>query len=384
MDGYHFRNAGNSRLIDMIAEEICNLAADELLSTVEGIDPAQAELVDGDFLCVGSLCVLPIFRTSQTLSRKQDLELEDENGLTFATICLTAGMQVDDPDALTAWQYVAFLADCLVDDLEIDGNYTFKSDYVVVDRNRLNEYVSDYRDGAPIWGGFSHEPFEFSSWVRPDSPIRAYSGLAAPTNHHVEAFHRYLSANNSFDRFLRLYHSIELLFDYVIFKKVQALGDNLVGYGDLMKETGRSELERLTTIAGEYCQNPNEIAHALNGASLHEATCRAIFQGYSKGGDPLKEDNFDKFWLLVAGNSVSIINLTNSKLPTNQGAEKLLIKVASYWVYRIRCSIAHNRVGEFMLADEHDEFVGEFGVSLLQSIVRQILSNPNFKGLSGP
>ena len=56
MDSYHFRNAGNSRLIDMIAEEICGLAADELLSTVEGIDPSQAELVDGGFLCIGSLC----------------------------------------------------------------------------------------------------------------------------------------------------------------------------------------------------------------------------------------------------------------------------------------------------------------------------------------
>jgi hypothetical protein len=361
--------------------DILNLNDSGHLNVVEGIDPSTSEMV-GDVLSIGDHCILPVHRTSRALPRDQDLALEDETGVSFATFCFTKGMLVDDPNTLTAWQYVAFLSECDVDDIVAHGSYTFLSDYVIVDRDRIEEYLERYRDGSTIWGGFSHEEFELSEWCQPSENIRARAGLSAPTTHHQEAFQRYLHANNSFDRFLRLYHTVELLFDFVIFKKIQGLGDDLIGYGDVVRDQTRGEYDRLCAIFLEFCGSPDEIGSFMNLAAGHEETCQTLFQDYSKETNPLKDNKFGDFWPLVEGSKVSVTNIAAAKIGKPADASRLLVKVAAYWVYRVRCSIAHNRVGEFILTDGHDDFVGGFATPLLANIVEQILSNEEFKALT--
>lgn len=366
----------------MNVEQIHALSEDGFLDVVEGIDPSTAVLV-GDVLTVGDLCVLPVHRTSRALTRDEDIELEDETGVGFATLCFTKGHLIDDPSTLTAWRYAAFLFECDINDIGTHREYTFLSDYVVVDRDRIEEYLQEYRDGSPIWGGFSHDEFELSAWQRPSASIRARASMSLPTNHHKEAFQRYLNANNNFDRFLRLYHSVELLFDFIVFKKIQALGDDLVGYGAVIKDQSRTEVERLTSILLEFCNSPDEIGLKINAASPFEMTCRTMFQDYSKASNPLKETNFDTFWNLVAATRVSRTNVANTNLANNADlAARVIVKVAAYWVYRVRCSIAHNRVGEFILTDSDDDFVGELAIPLLEEVVGQLLSNPDFKALT--
>jgi len=361
--------------------DIHSLFDDGLLEVVDGIDPSTAEMVDG-VLSVGDLCILPVFRTSRALPREHDLELEDEAGISFATLCFTKGRRIDDESNLTAWQYAAFLFDCSVDDIGFHGTYTFLSDYVIVDRERIDDYQRDYQDGSAIWGGFSHDELELSDWRRPPATIRARAGMAAPTSHHREAFQRYLHANNSFDRFLRLYHTVELLFDFVIFKKIQGLGDDLVGYGDVVRDQTRSEYDRLCAIFLEFCSAPDEIGSLMSSAAGHGATCQTIFQDYSKESNPLRDGRFDKFWPLVLADNISVTNIVAAKIGKPVDAPRLLIKTAAYWIYRVRCSIAHNRVGEFILTDAHDEFVGGFATPLLANVVEQILSNEDFKLLA--
>lgn len=366
----------------MNVEQIHSLSEDGFLDVVEGIDPFTAEMV-GEVLSVGDLCVLPVHRASRALARDEDIELEDEAGVGFATLCFTKGMRVDDPSALTAWQYAAFLFECSIDDIGTHGPYAFLSDYVIVDSDRIEEYLQQYKDGSPIWGGFSHDEFELSDWQRPSTSIRARASMSPPTDHHKEAFQRYLNANNNFDRFLRLYHTVELLFDFVVFKKIQALGDDLVGYGAVIKDQNRTEVERLTSILLEFCNGPDEIGSRLNDASPFEVTCRTMFQDYSKASNPLKDARFDTLWILVAGSRVSRTNLANTNLANNSdAAAKVIINIAAYWVYRVRCSIAHNRVGEFILTDADDNFVGEFAIPLLEEVVGQMLSNAAFKALT--
>lgn len=375
----------------MNADELLSIKADKKLNVVEGVDPSTAELINGNIFSVSDLCAVPIYMLSNALSnelsKEQDIELKNEVGETFATICFDFDRRtIENPDLLTKWQYVAFLANCKADD-----NLSVR-DYVIVDQGHLKKYLSDYKNGAPIWGGFSHEKPELPSQEQSDTclhrkqsvtSINAYSGLVVPTNYHREAFHRYLKANNNFDRFLHLYHSLELLFDYVIFKKVQSLSNDLVGFGEIMKENSRKELDRLNSILNEYCLNSDEIGTFINKASCYEATCREIFQDHSKDADPLKKNNqFDTFWNLVASSGVSAENLKSKNLANDSDKYQLLIKnVASYWIYRIRCSIAHKRVGEFIFTADHDKFVGDFGVSLLRCVVQQVLSNPEFKNL---
>lgn len=366
----------------MEVADILSLTESGHLEVVEGINPATAELLADGVICIDGLCALRIFRTSRALSREFDVELEDETGAAFATLCFTKGLGVDDPNSLTAWRYVSFLFECSVDDIGSYGSYKFASDYVVVDRERLAEYLEHYISGSPIWGGFSHDEFELSAWEQPSAAIRARRGVSPPTAHHQEAFQRFLNANNSLDRFLRLYHTLELLFDYVTFKKVQKLGDDLVGYGAIVRDQSRSELERLTSILAEFCRSRDDVGARLNAAAPYEATCRSVFQEYSKDSNPLKDSRFDSFWGLVAGAGVSLVNLTGANLANSGTAPQMMVKVAAYWIYRVRCSIAHNRVGEFILTDEHDSFVAEFAIPLLSELVEQILSNPDFKALT--
>ncbi len=365
----------------MDAADILHFVSSGFLETVDGVDPLTVSETDG-FLTVSDLCVLPVFRTSSKFERGEDLEILDDSQATLATLCLTKGETVDDIYSVTAWRYAAFLADVSGSSPVVSGRYTFTSDYVVVDRDRLQLYIDDYWDGAPIWGGYSHDQIELSSWTKAASPVQARAGLSPPTDHHKEAFQRYLSANNSFDRFLRLYHCVELLFDFVTFKKIQKLGDDLVGYGELTKDLTRGEYDRLLAILVEFCDRPADVGAALNQAAPYASTCKEIFQDYSKDSNPLKGEAFSKFWTLVEGTNVAAVNFPGAKLGNAEAAQKLIIKIAAYWIYRVRCSIAHNRVGEFILTDAHDDFVGSFATTLLATVVEQILSNSEFKDLA--
>lgn len=175
---------------------------------------------------------------------------------------------------------------------------------------------------------------------------------------------------------------MELLFDYVTFRKIQALEDDLVGYAAVMKDNGKTEFERLLAIISEYCLSHDTLARQMNLAKGHENTCRAIFQEYTKDSNPLKPERFEIFWNLVDGEAVSETNAISANLANSNEIHKFLCKVTAYWIYRIRCSIAHNRVGEFILTDDHDNFVAELGIPLLQNVVVQILSNTDFKALT--
>jgi len=368
----------------MNAEEIISLVTVGSLDVVEGVDPANTQLLEIGIISVDGLCPVRVQKTSTLLDRSEDIGLNDESNTSMAVLCFTEGSEVENPAQLTGWRYAAFLIDCDHQEATNGHPFKFRHDYVVVDEDRLAEYLLQYKDGAPVWGGFSHEEFSLSSWRRPSSDIIGKAGISVPTSYHLEAFHRHLNANNSFDQFLRLYHSIELLFDYVTVKKVQSLGNDLSGFADIMKAHGKAEIDRLYALISEFCPDHDAIGQALNQAANHEQTCQEIFQDYSKDRNPLDSEKYEIFWSLVAGTSVNATSVQASRLAikTEARAHELLCKIAAYWIYRIRCSIAHNRVGEFILNDEHDEFVGSFGLSLLQAVVQQILSNPEFIALN--
>ena len=366
----------------MNREAIIRLAAEQALDLIDEIDLNTATDLHNGYVAVSGMCAIKLESTSPILDRTEDVAILDDAGAELATVCFTKGQDVDNLTELTAWRYVAFLQDIEEADARQGGVKRFLHDYVVVDEDRLSEYLTNYFDGAPIWGGFSHTQVEISLWTREAQVIQAVSGISVPTAHHSEVFHRYLNANNSFDRFLRLYHSVELLFDYITFRKIQGLDDDLVGYAAVMKDNGKTEFERLLAIISEYCLSHDALAHQMNLAKGHEVICRTIFQEYTKDSNPLKLEKFETFWRLVDGEAVSETNTITENLANANAVHKFLCKVAAYWIYRIRCSIAHNRVGEFILTDDHDNFVAELGIPLLQNVVVQILSNTDFKALT--
>ena len=58
-----------------------------------------------------------------------------------------------------------------------------------------------------------------------------------------------------------------------------------------------------------------------------------------------------------------------------------ILNLASYWIYRIRSSIAHSKIGEYQLSYTDEAFMIEFAEPLLQEIVIQCFTLPQQEGV---
>ncbi|NES18002.1 MAG: hypothetical protein F6K41_03525 [Symploca sp. SIO3E6] len=54
--------------------------------------------------------------------------------------------------------------------------------------------------------------------------------------------------------------------------------------------------------------------------------------------------------------------------------ETIIIKIAAYWIYRVRSCIAHNRIGEYIMLPEDEEFIVEFAEPLLREVLYQVFT----------
>ena len=61
--------------------------------------------------------------------------------------------------------------------------------------------------------------------------------------------------------------------------------------------------------------------------------------------------------------------ISNKANRSNEEYSKLIIDIAVYWIYRIRCSIAHNRIGEYVMSIDDEEFV----VNVVEPLLKEVL-----------
>ncbi|MBX3543562.1 hypothetical protein [Chelatococcus sp.] len=344
----------------------------EALPVVEGIDPSDAGEHSG-YLRVGEWLALPVCQVMCRINGQIDLEILDESGASLGALCLTAKLIGKQPDTFTRWQYVAYLAD--VEALGAGQPHTFQKNYLILLDSYYSEYAKKYYVSAPVWGGFSHSP--------PPAPISqdrvsltARAGIIFPTKFHDMAFSRYVSASNAFERFLRLYHTLELIFDYIVFKSIQKLNEDLEGYGKLSRSHGKSELERLRYILSEYCDDCEGIAARFVALANFEPIATAIFQTHTKDGNPLSDEG--KWSAMVeacrAGQTTKA-DFKRFAISKDHEYETKIVGVAAYWIYRVRSSIAHSRVSEFLFLDADEQFIVDFAEGVLEEVVRQVFSS---------
>jgi hypothetical protein len=55
--------------------------------------------------------------------------------------------------------------------------------------------------------------------------------------------------------------------------------------------------------------------------------------------------------------------------------------LAAYQIYRMRSSIAHSRIGEYLLTDADDAMIADFGLPLLQEVASQVFSSPGLAAI---
>ena len=364
----------------MSPEEIRQAAADGAVVTTEGVDPGQAADHNGHLL-ISDLVAIPIGARAASLCIDEDVELLNEAGTTIGTVCFgtrSGGALVAE---MTRWQFVAYLADAKIEALS--ATHDFAADYVVIEKDFFAYYITKCMASAPLWGGFTHDTPR-QPYVRPRmASITAKQDLILPTAHHRRSINRYVEGVDAFDRFLKLYHTLELLFDFVYMKQIQRLEDDLVGFGRIMSAYGSNELVRLKYIIATFCDDPGRVAQALTLSALHISRCEEIFHDHSKDGDPLKEDkSWMAFKALVVASQLAEADIWGAKLiQRREHYDNFIYSVASYWIYRVRSSIVHSRVGEFIFADSDEIMIAEFAEPLLMEVARQVFSGARLKAI---
>lgn len=364
----------------MSPDEIVQAVVQGNLSDFEGLSLGGVEIRD-DVLIVDGYAALEVGTISSALDKGTDLLVNDTNNTALATLCFTKHLGEIERTSLTRYQFVAFLADAELADCD-RATYVFKSNYLIVEEARLAEYLAGYRASAPIWGSFSHPEVPSLNAPRTVPYLIARPGLKMPTAFHGEVFGRYVNAANPLERYLRLYQSVELLFDYVIFKRMKALGDDLAGFTGLLSEHGQNETQRLKAIMNKYCSDHLSVAAALAQSSGYPIEREEIFQIHSKSTNPLDQNKWVSVTTAMDGAAFTDCEMHHLRVIPNVNAfRNFVLDVAVYWIYRVRSSIAHNRVGEFLLQDRHAAFVSNFAEPLMLETVCQIFANPDFKGL---
>lgn len=254
--------------------------------------------------------------------------------------------------------------------------YTFQKDYLVVSQGYGEMYRQKYYDSAPIWGQYTHSPPP-ASHGEVITALTAMDGVALPSQHHSEAFSRYVHSKNPLERYLRLYHCVELLFDAIIVLKIKKLGADIREFSSIMGEHGKGELDRLRAIALGFITAPENLAARFVQVSNYTPLATKVFQDFSKDGNPVSPKDQSVRWqkLLseLAAGRYKKSDLDKSVL-AKESYEDFICKTAAYWIYRIRCSIAHSRVGEFILEDSEQDFIIEFAEPLLLDFVRQVFT----------
>lgn len=364
----------------MEAGEITAAAAAGLLPKVEDVDPATARM-EGDYLIVGGRVAMPVDGVAWALDRASDLLILDELSAPLGVLCLVAGRDARNLQELTRYEYTALLADAPSVDTLL-GPVRFSRDYAVIEEVEFGRYLEHYRMGSAIWGGFSHgtSPGSGSGTV---AEIRARRDVIAPTSHHESSFRRLTRATGPREQFLRMYHTVELLFDYVTYRHLVKAGDDLVDFGKIMSSYQRAELARLKGIVREFCRNFDAIAATMTKLEQFLVPAQEMFQLHGKDGNPLSDEpKWNAFRDLIEAGPLARSSAKTTILAKNDEAfDTLIANLAAYQIYRMRSSIAHNRIGEYLLTDADDAMITGFGLPLLQEVAEQVFSSSELAAL---
>lgn len=349
-------------------------------------DEFEISKVD-EFISIQEDIIIPISSHDYWMDHSVNIEIKDYSGSIIGIICTQtfSSREINiknSPDETVK----CFLVDA--DDInEVDvENYRFTSKYLLIHKSKYSEYKEKYMYSSALWGGYCHlsNPSSYSKTI---TTVTAVEGVHIPTAINNLSLQRSTGSNNCFEKFLSLYHQFELIFDLVFVKKIKKMNDNeLYDISKIVKRHAgaTSELDLLKNIIEEFCTNHTDIEKIINeiNVSEHTMTMKEIFQDFTKTGNPFADQ--EKKFNEVVG-LIDIGGLTHERykqLAKDKDIDayrRWMIKIISYWLYRLRCSIAHNRISEFVFNDTHEKFVDDIGIQLLRKILILTFKSNGFK-----
>ncbi len=279
--------------------------------------------------------------------------------------------------SMSVFQFYAFLNECTIQDLQLQ-NYTFKSNYLVVHKDYIDDFHLKYSSTSSVWGGFKiSENQSVINYYKKAIPVITIPDELRELDHYAQdSVYRALDQKHSFERFLKLYHLLELEFDYSLIKKIQSLNittdSNLIG--SLLNEYKRTENDRLFDLISNKCLDTNSLSDKLNKIKPFRALGEEIFIRFGKEKtNNLYLNDLIKYNSLLSdvdafANPNSVKTITNIQL---NDYNKFIHTVTAYWIYRIRCSIAHFKIGEYILTRDKEDFIVEFAEPLIKEVLIQ-------------
>lgn len=350
--------------------------------TSNGEEAEEFEYADSDgLLSIDGMVCLPVDAVQRSFEEGIEIEIRESTGPVIGVLCLTAGYELD-LRSISDHFYMAYVTEVPRD---IYGEpYRMEKSYLILANDKRGDYEARYLQGAPLWGGFIHSapPGSLVGTYRMSPPsILAIDNLHLPTVFHEESSVRSIVQPFAFERFLKLYHLLELRFDYDIVEKIKALGNDLKGIGQIFSDYGgRDELKRLRWVVEPAITDIEPLEKQLN-AVKHCMECeeiaKSIFFRYGKDSNPLKEKE-PQYDLMMAEGGFSQERAKANRLTGGEGPalqanyRRLIIDIVTYWIYRVRSSIAHSRIGEYVMSTSDEEFVVEIAEPLLRSVLLQV------------
>lgn len=322
-----------------------------------------------------NLVPLPIECIALSYDLEDDIEIYDNSNNLIGYLCGCKKLGEVDFNQITDQKYVAYINEVAKEYLGLP--YKFEHDYVVVFTHQYENYKNNYLESAPIWGGFCHPapPTGLAYKNYKPSKLFAVPNIDIPTSHHKESCARSVKQPYAFERFLKLYHLLELYYDWYLVEEIKRLSPNLLGIGDLLNRyRDRDEVASLKNILELKCQNTSSLEGALNKiAPSYISKGEKIFYDYGKSSNPLKDKQQFLDLMNLGGFTISNVQSIVNKQMKPDAYLSLLVKVSAYWIYRVRCSIAHSRIGEYIMDSlDDEEFVVEFAEPLLRQVIYQV------------
>lgn len=328
--------------------------------------------IDFDTISINNLIPISVLKIDKSYNKNNVISL-NFNGLTEGHLFFTRKKGKVDFSAMTEFEFIAFLFEADLEDYALDS-YEFKHDYIVIKEAFWNRYVTDYKKTSPLWGGFSHD-LNFTEPVTKHLnnilEIEAGDELKDLDYYSYESTIRAIEQPYAFERFLKLYHLLELQFDYYLIEKIKNLQipANSNEIGKLLNGYSRVELDRLNEIILNKCQDINALSQKLELVFPFRNIAEDIFVKFGNNKQPLGD--LPKFIAVFNSNTFAKAELVNLKITNNSNYDIFITKLVSYWIYRIRCSIAHNKIGEYILSWDSENFIIEFAEPLLKEVLKQ-------------
>ncbi len=339
-----------------------------------------------------SFAIFPIYGTSSSIELESDISLKDTDGEELGTVCIPDKNKLMTLSELTLPMLICLIIDySLTTDIDVDqevfsslidfgmsNEYLINSSCVLIKADSASIYESKYKDSSAIWGGFTHDDLA-TSHKKSIEEIYVIDNIALPTSEHRTKLSESIFASNGFDRFLKKYHLLELLYDYICVAKLRTVGNGFIEYRDIMGEYSKDDITNLKNMITSNVNDIDQLCEVIRSSSQYKDQMNTIFQIHSKSSNPLQDEtNWDKFWSAIEANKLTELGTAHKdyKFYGKKTFKFGILTICSYWIYRIRCSIAHNKIGEFMFSSSDEEFVVEFGEAIIDIVSAQIFSNP--------